>query len=365
MKQTSALLTSVARGRTGFTLIELLVVISIIAVLTALLLPAVMSARAAARRIQCQNNLHNLGIAMTSVTESSQRFPASAYYSISSADVHANWVVTLLSSLDAAAVQREWRFDLPATDPVNQAASRMHIPVLACPSDITVQPGQGNLSYACNGGIGWTEPIDCPTALHVSSSPPFVPLDLNGNGIACPPVTAPDGPVTDRDMLRHLGLFFLENWPIGAGTVRHHRLESIEDGLTQTLCLAENVRAGYDPVLGATWATADPRRNTFYFSAYVCQNAQCSPGNVDYARANDHVNLPQKNESINSALTQAEGEAPWPSSFHSGGVNVLYADGHVSFLNDKIGGLVYASLMSPTGGRLVGPLVQPLVNDVP
>lgn len=341
---------AVIAGRPGFTIIELLVVVGVMGVLIALVLPAVMGARQAARRTQCKNHLRNIDLAVLNETHSKKRFPASGNFGKGSGDHH-SWVVTILPYLDRHDIYREWDFDQQYSDPVNLRLCGVHVPVLVCPDDITAA-GNGDLSYAVNGGFGWTRK-------GVEQIRGFI--DLNGDG----EFSADNGAPTDGDLLLRSGLFFVENWPTGSGTVRHHTVDTVRDGLSHTIMIAESIRAGYDPHapngLPGNWACPLAWRSSFFLSGYVCEDMICAEGNVDYVRANSRQ-TPYASEAINSALDQAEGEAPWASSYHGGGVHVAFCDGRVVFLSEGVDGKVYAALLSPQGTLIKGALAQIVVS---
>ncbi|MSR57926.1 MAG: DUF1559 domain-containing protein [Planctomycetaceae bacterium] len=343
-------------ARCGFTLVELLVAISIIAILMALILPAVMSARAASRRTQCQNNLRNIGLAMTNVAESARRFPASGnwgHHTQNDYNPYHSWVVDLLPWVDRQDVFNKWNFDQSSLGADNQALGNLHVAVLTCPSDITLL-GRGDLSYVVNGGFGFTIAYNgvgnCP--VNAESQP----IDFNGNGVICPADQKQDGTPLDQQLFFQTGMFFAQNWrPTPAA--RFHTFNDIQDGLSQTILLTENVRTGADRFApGINWASPVAFRTSFFLLSAVCLDNACTAGNVDYAHAN------QGRQAINAGLEQAEGEAPWPSSYHTGGVFVVFGDGHVKFLSQNVAGAVYAALVSPQGGRITGPLAQNLLS---
>ncbi len=127
----------------GFTLIELLVVIAIIAVLIALLLPAVQSAREAARRIQCTNNLKQIGLALHNYHDALATFPpgwvAYALADGRNAGPGWGWNAQLLPYLEQAALYSAMNTILPIEAMGNSTARLSSMTTLACPSDAAFQ----------------------------------------------------------------------------------------------------------------------------------------------------------------------------------------------------------------------------------
>ncbi len=346
------------QARAGFTIVELLVSLAIIGILMALLLPAVSGARETARRTQCMSNLHNLAIALTSFDTARKRLPASGNWSHDASlnsFPHSTWAVNILPYVEQSAIYNKWDFEKPMDDPVNDPLARSQIPVYQCPSDISLL-GRGDLSYAVNGGVGYTTRHSSGTR-DVPVDTENRSLDLNGDGLFPHNTSQVGNSPSDRELFKRMGMFFMETWNTDI-TKRHHQLADVSDGLSQTIMLAENVRVGADPTYArGGFANTDPLRCAFYL-VDPCVNQSCSPGQVDYGPSNSGI------ARINSGLTRPEGESPVPNSFHPGGALIALADGSVRMLPETIDGPVYSALLTPQGAQLQGlPLQQVLVDN--
>ena len=123
--------------RIGFTLVELLVVIAIIGIMVGVLLPAVQSARESARRMQCQNHLKQIGLAIHNYHVAFNQFPT----------VNANNTLTggslftaILPMIEQGAAFEQYNFALPNNHPRNVAVTGQQIPFYLCPSSPMRRP---------------------------------------------------------------------------------------------------------------------------------------------------------------------------------------------------------------------------------
>src|SRR5437868_3420294 len=128
------------KKRRAFTLIELLVVIAIIAILIALLIPAVQKVRESASRTQCVNNLKQIGIALHAYHDRMHGFPPG--YKTDVADDNSDlgpgwgWGAFLLDDLEQGNLKSAIRFDLQISDAANALVRVAAVPAYICPSEI-------------------------------------------------------------------------------------------------------------------------------------------------------------------------------------------------------------------------------------
>ncbi len=276
--------------RNAFTLVELLVVITIIAMLVGLLTPAVIAAREAARKVQCMNNMKNLGDALIQFDLAKQRFPGYANRMPRQANA-VSWAVMILPN-----IQRSDIWDILRSGEV--LVNNVEIDLFACPSDH--EPGENQQSYVVNCGQE-DQPLD--------SNQPNIPPDWPANGV------------------------FLERF-----TNRDHHVTAsrIPDGTQHTLLLSENIQAGaWNESIDTSNSSAHPR------------DMEPSVGMVwwyKFADLPDAIHINQGLDDATLTISHAR-----PSSNHSGGVNVIFCDGHSQFLREDIDYDVYARLMTPDG----------------
>ena len=315
----------------GFTLVELLVVIAIIGVLVALLLPAIQSAREAARRTQCLNNLKQLGVALHNYVSAEKHFPpGSVAKTYAGQPNHPQtfyrWssLAHLLPYMENQSVRDLLDLSLPlympgAGYPIadrNKAGVAQVLPEFLCPSDLgqPVKTQWGPTNYvACAGsGAGGGTPFETDGVFYVNSATTFAKLG-DGSSHTAAMSESLLGEDTQLDATSGFaGVTPERNYKFTLG------FSAVSD-LTDAKC---NGTKSYNSTMGNG---NDPRGFAWCSGEYRCAlyNHYYSPNAANFdcitSVTVDPTLPPQK-------LYSAYGWRTARSS-HPGGVNVLMADG--------------------------------------
>lgn len=313
------------RGR-GFTLVELLVVIAIIGTLVAMLLPAVQSAREAARVAQCINNLKQFGVAFHAFHDTNRRFPAAYESTAGPANGPPDpvtrdrgpgwaWGMRLLPFMEESALHDSFDKNVPCWHPNNAIPAARQPSVFLCPSASGVlEP------FTVKGQMAETLAVfgrSCYVASVGQEEPWSYTVDDYSDIV--------DGPL-----------------------YRNSRTSAkdVTDGLSKTVFLGE-----HHPVLSSkTWVGVIP-------GAKVCPTEQFALTACDSAATMVQVHsgpaakeIPLSIHPPNSPLCHV----CQMYSEHAGGCNVMFGDGSARFIDEMINQLVWASLSSCAKGDLVG-----------
>ena len=336
--------------RTGFTLIELLVVISIIGVLVALLLPAVQAAREAARRVQCSNNLKQIGLALHGYHDNANTFPIGAIVSRDRAGnpIFQGWsaLARLQPFLEAHNSFNAINFNFGNVTPENATVTGMASSVFLCPSDpqgsnhlFDEGLQRRNTNYAVNRGDWY---VWGGLVSRVSPSSPF----RTNVSVSMAEIT--DG--LSQTMLAaevKARLPFLQNCagllfaPVSGGAQPAPNANPASIG-PYFSCSGGKLRPTY---AHAGWEDANVPESGF---TTAWPPNKVTPGNYGGVALAD-VDI--------MSLREEEGGPSFAAvtsrSAHPGGVNVLMGDGSVRFLKDSINGLTYRALGSVSGNEVI------------
>jgi prepilin-type N-terminal cleavage/methylation domain-containing protein/prepilin-type processing-associated H-X9-DG protein len=306
--------------RRGFTLIELLVVIAIIAVLIALLLPAVQSAREAARRIQCTNNLKQIGLAIHNYEGVHLRLPSAR----TNSPHYWSSLGQMLPQMEGTGLYNAINFDHSTApnarnnyDMANTTAISYMIGVFACPSDVKqdrVTADMGPTNYFAVAGTGTM-------------------AKGAGNGLMF------DGSAI--------------------------RFADILDGLTNTSAFVESIKgSGIDTTSPTPFDLLGQYKGGGGYSSTFTE-AACDAipaysgergsrwfhGSMSGGSTVNHYWTPNSKKADCAGDTNGLYSA---RSFHPGGVDVLFADGHVAFVKDSVSQPIWWALATRRGGEVVG-----------
>ncbi len=300
-------------NRTAFTLVEMLVVIVIISMLVAMLVPAVIGARARARRASCMNRMNQVGKGILQYESAKKHLPGYVNRvgsgSVGLGNNNLSWVVVILEGIGRADLWKEWQSGMGSRPTVELAE-------VLCPSDIEKRGKSGALSFAVNCGISDERATDVPAYVGVA-------------------------PNAYRESA--WGLFFDRDdtgssAPYGLPGTRMVQisLDQIGDGAQQTIMLSENSQAG-------NWGSElilSPPTQLVVKQGDVGVVWWSNKGGFPWdSLFTPPVPPAASQDDDTAAMVWANTGSRYqarPSSFHSGGVNVVFADGHSDFISDGV-----------------------------
>ena len=276
--------------RSAFTLVELLVVIAIIGVLVGLLLPAVQSAREAARRMQCSNNLKQIGLGLHNYESTHKCFPVGS--------VQSNFIspfVGILPFLEQGNNYQQWNFSLNYSDPYNAEVAAQHIATYLCPS--------------------MSLPREVPDVSQNETGGPSSYLLVEG---------------TADYMAKADGVFGL-HWPGYGYSNPNCGFGDIPDGTSNTMFGGETV---YD------------------YMDYKWSNGTVKYGTARWVVGYPKIALATTLKPFNVHTAAAMGG--FASMHPGGGGNFVYGDGSIHFVSDSIDVAVYNAAATRAGAEAVG-----------
>jgi prepilin-type N-terminal cleavage/methylation domain-containing protein len=344
-----------APGR-GFTLVELTVVMFILAMLAAMLLPAIQEMRENGRRASCQNNMHQIGLAVLSYNQESLAFPpSSTWYPGVSVDNPGNmllesWIIKILPYLGQRPLYdfytaNRWvpsgnpnvQIPVPFTNPIFENFRKTWIPSLTCPSDTYSVRRESNLFMGSSNsqtrmlGDNWAR---CNYAANASL------------GFLLP------GTYTYQDSPCNLpnAAFSFSAWQdkrlrgvMGANTSIAINSVELPDGVSNTVMLGE-IRAGitqYD--CRGIWAMAGGSTNSLWGHGYCGNdygpNYSMSSGGDAIMGCNDIKNSQggaQALAGMGMPCVPGTNSKQTARSMHRGGVYTCFCDGSVHWISDSI-----------------------------
>lgn len=299
---TLATRTVIKHRKSGFTLIELLVVIAIIGVLAGLLLPAIQSAREAARRMSCSSNLRQIAMASHSYESTFRRLPAGWVSADGNNNPGWGWASAFLPYIEANNLYEQINFSYSISNVRHEQVRTTQLAIFHCPSDI----GDTIMEIA-EAEVGPHDHSHIDEPEHVDEGHKLFP-------------------VSKSNYIAMFGTFELEDNPFKGDGVffgnSNIRLKDITDGLSNTLCFGER----------------DSRLGVSLWQGVISEANEPEARIVGVA---DH--LP------NSPVGHFEDFR----SFHTGGVHFVKGDGSVQMYAQNMDEVVYRSMATRAGGEVI------------